>query len=108
MKEEEKKLLGKQIDVGVDSNDNEPISSLFKLKRLRNLKKVKVVLEKVEVREDKLVVEKEDLGGMDDTLTSFMKKLKGPKKDLGSIQKEVSKPQDNHPESSQFPSHLSK
>ncbi|CAK7346267.1 unnamed protein product [Dovyalis caffra] len=85
MEKEEKKLLGKQIEVGVDSDDNEPIGSLFKLKRPRNPKKVKVVLEKVEVREDKLVVEEEDLGGMDDTLASFKKKLKGPKKDWGSV-----------------------
>ncbi|XP_061972112.1 lysine-specific histone demethylase 1 homolog 3-like isoform X2 [Populus nigra] len=83
--EEQKELLGKQIEVGIDSDDNEPIGSLFRLKRPRNPKKVKVVLEKIEVREDKLVTEDEDLGGMDDTLASFKKKLKAPKKGLGSV-----------------------
>ncbi|KAJ6773597.1 hypothetical protein OIU79_017129, partial [Salix purpurea] len=83
--EEQKKLLGKLIEDGIDSDDNEPIGSLFKLKRPRNPKKVKVVLENIEVKEDKLVVEGEDLGGMDDTLASFKKKLKFPKKGLGSV-----------------------
>jgi hypothetical protein len=83
--EEQKEFLGKQIEVGIDSDDNEPIGSLFRLKRPRNPKKVKVVLEKIEVREDKLVTEDEDLGGMDDTLASFKKKLKAPKKGLGSV-----------------------
>uniref|UniRef100_A0A6N2LD61 SWIRM domain-containing protein n=1 Tax=Salix viminalis TaxID=40686 RepID=A0A6N2LD61_SALVM len=83
--EEQKKLLGKLIEDGIDSDDNEPIGSLFKLKRPRNPKKVKVVLENIEVKEDKLVVEGEDLGGMDDTLASFKKKLKTPKKGLGSV-----------------------
>ncbi|KAJ6998756.1 hypothetical protein NC653_014806 [Populus alba x Populus x berolinensis] len=76
--EEQKKLLGKQIEVGIDSDDNEPIGSLFRLKRPRNSKKVKVVLEKIEVREDKLATEDEDLGGMDDTLAT-------PKKGSGSV-----------------------
>ncbi|KAJ6999165.1 hypothetical protein NC653_015103 [Populus alba x Populus x berolinensis] len=70
--EEQKKLLGKQIEVGIDSDDNEPIGSLFRLKRPRNSKKVKVVLEKIEVREDKLATEDEDLGGMDDTLGAML------------------------------------
>ncbi|KAJ6731019.1 FLAVIN MONOAMINE OXIDASE [Salix viminalis] len=81
MEKEEKKFSGKIIEVGIDSDDNEPIGSLFRLKRPRNPRKVKVGLEKVEVREDK----DEDMGGMDDTLASFKKKLKGPKKDLGYV-----------------------
>ncbi|KAJ6708775.1 hypothetical protein OIU74_009981 [Salix koriyanagi] len=81
MEKEEKKFSGKKIEVGIDSDDNEPIGSLFRLKRPRNPRKVKVGLEKVEVREDK----DEDMGGMDDTLASFKKKLKGPKKDLGYV-----------------------
>lgn len=79
------------VGICFDSDDDEPIGSLFKLKRPRNVKKVKSELEsggegdrKVEVKEVKLEVEGEDLGGMDDTLASFRKKLRGPKKDSGS------------------------
>ncbi|KAA8537555.1 hypothetical protein F0562_027163 [Nyssa sinensis] len=81
----------KPNEVGFGSDDDEPIGSLFRLKSRRNIKKVKVGLDgngdkgkEVEVRMKKLVVEDEDLGGMDDTLASFRKKLKGPKKDSGS------------------------
>ncbi|XP_059636705.1 lysine-specific histone demethylase 1 homolog 3 [Cornus florida] len=81
----------KPIEVGFDSDDNEPIGSLLKFKSKRNPKKVKVGLDggsdkgkEIEVGVEKLVVKDEDLGGMDDTLASFKKKLKGPKKDGGS------------------------
>lgn len=84
--EKEVKERSRAIEIGVDSDDNEPIGSLFKLKRPRNPKKVRVVMDKVEAREEKLVAEDdEDFGGMDDTLASFRKKLKGPKKDIGSV-----------------------
>lgn len=93
---EEKKARSKRrlkgVKICVDSGDDEPIGSLFKLRRQRNPKKIKVGLEgsgsegqKVEVRKEKLEVVSEDLGGMDDTLASFRKKLKGPKKDVGSV-----------------------
>ncbi|KDP38595.1 hypothetical protein JCGZ_04520 [Jatropha curcas] len=75
----------KPIEISIHSDDDEPIGSLFKLKRPRNPKKVKVVLDKSQVREEKLVAEDEDSGGMDDTLASFRKRLKGPKKDIGSV-----------------------
>lgn len=87
-KSESKKRL-KTMESGFDSDDDEPIGSLFRLKKPRNPKKVKGTLErekgqKTEDREDKLIVEDGDLGGMEDTLASFRKKLKGPKKDTGS------------------------
>lgn len=72
------------IEVGIDSDDDEPIGSLLKCKRLRNPKKVKLVLEGGGQRGKKLEVEDEDFGGMDDTLASFRKKLKGPKRDAAS------------------------
>ncbi|KAA8528713.1 hypothetical protein F0562_036068 [Nyssa sinensis] len=81
----------KPIEVGFDSDDDEPIGSLFKLKSKRNPKKVKVGLDGngdkgkvVEVKAEKLVIEDVDSGGMGDTLASFRKKLKGPRKDSGS------------------------
>ncbi|OMO75320.1 Amine oxidase [Corchorus olitorius] len=78
------------LEVGLDSDDDEPIGSLLKLKKPKNPKKVKAALEgsaekfqKVEVKPGKTVGEdEEDLGGMNDTLASFRKKLKGPKKDI--------------------------
>ncbi|OAY51110.2 hypothetical protein MANES_05G151700v8 [Manihot esculenta] len=76
------KVRSKPIEIGLDSDDDEPIRSLFKLKRPRNPKKVKVVLDKIEAREEK---KDNDFGGMDDTLASFRKRLKGPKKDIGSV-----------------------
>ncbi|XP_004293193.1 PREDICTED: uncharacterized protein LOC101302430 [Fragaria vesca subsp. vesca] len=61
--------------------DDEPIGSLLK-KRQRNPKKVKPGLEGE--RGKKVEAGEEDLGGLDDTLASFRKKLKGPKKDSGA------------------------
>ena len=98
MDEEEKKSGSKrglkQIEIGFDSDDDEPIGSIFKLRRQANPKKIKLGLDSggkngeklknVEHRAEKLVGENEDLGGMDDTLASFRKKLRGPKKDTGS------------------------
>ncbi|KAJ4835961.1 hypothetical protein Tsubulata_037128 [Turnera subulata] len=78
------KERSKKAEMGVDSDDDEPIGALLKLKRARNPKKVKAV----EAREEKLVAHKEDdegFEGMDDTLASFRKKLKGPKKEVGSV-----------------------
>ncbi|PON51978.1 Histone lysine-specific demethylase [Parasponia andersonii] len=75
------KKRSKQIDVGLDSDDDEPIGSLLKLRKQRNPKKVKPGLERVVLRGKNVEVGDEDLGGMDDTLASFRKKLKGPKKD---------------------------
>ncbi|TKY57656.1 hypothetical protein E2542_SST14708 [Spatholobus suberectus] len=63
-------------EIGFDSGDDEPIGSIFKLKRSKK---------KASCSSD-AVREKEDLGGMDDndTLASFRKRLKGPKRDQGS------------------------
>ncbi|KAK2660660.1 hypothetical protein Ddye_007193 [Dipteronia dyeriana] len=85
----ESKKRSKMVGVGFVSDDDEPIGSLFKLRKRKNAKKVKPELEskrgqKIEVRREELVIEDEDLGGMDDTLASFKKKIKGPKKDIGS------------------------
>ncbi|GAV76337.1 Amino_oxidase domain-containing protein/SWIRM domain-containing protein, partial [Cephalotus follicularis] len=83
--EEKKSKRSKKVEVGFNPDDDEPIGSLFKLKRPRNPKKVvKVGLGGNSDKGEKLAVENEDLGGMDDTLASFRKKLKGPKKDAGS------------------------
>lgn len=86
MDEDEKKSGSKKrsklIEVNHNSDDDEPIGSLLKLKRQRNLKKVKPGLEGE--RGKKVEAGEEDLGGLDDTLASFRKKLKGPKKDYGA------------------------
>lgn len=93
---EDKRKLGSKkrstaIEIGFDSDDDEPLGALFKLKTKRNPKKVKVGLDgggnkgkRVEVKLGKKVVKDEDFGGMNDTLASFKKKLKGPKEKSGS------------------------
>lgn len=77
MDEDEKKSgtkkRSKQIEIGLDSDDDEPIGSLLKLKWPRNPKKVG--------KGKRADVGDEDLGGMDDTLASIWKKLKVSKKD---------------------------
>ncbi|XP_021284101.1 lysine-specific histone demethylase 1 homolog 3 isoform X1 [Herrania umbratica] len=78
------------VEVGFDSDDDEPIGSLLKLRKPKNPKKIKAALEgsvekchKVEVKAHKILGEdEEDLGEMNDTLASFRKKLKCPKKDI--------------------------
>ncbi|KAL0325831.1 UNVERIFIED_CONTAM: Lysine-specific histone demethylase 13 [Sesamum radiatum] len=89
-KEENKmglKRKSKPLGTLVDSDDDEPIGTLLKLKGKRNSKKSKLVADaggnKVKGVE-KMDVEDKELGGMDDTLASFRKKLRGPKKDGGS------------------------
>ncbi|MBA0710997.1 hypothetical protein Golax_010235, partial [Gossypium laxum] len=85
-----KRLKVTAVEVGVDSDDDEPILSLLKLRRPKNPKKDKAGLEgsagkcqKVEVKAGKTVdKDEEDFGGMNDTLASFRKKLKDPKKDI--------------------------
>ncbi|CAA2975763.1 lysine-specific histone demethylase 1 homolog 3 [Olea europaea subsp. europaea] len=76
----------KPVEMAFNSDDDEPILSLLKLKSKRN-KKTKLGWDgcgkKGKVIE-KIVVEEEELGGMGDTLASFRRKLKGPKKDGGS------------------------
>lgn len=94
--EEDKKSSGvkkreKPVELGFDSDDDEPIGTLLKLKKPRKVKKVRLSLEagdekgnKIEVIEAKTVaVEDDSLGGMDDTLASFRRKLKGPKRGSG-------------------------
>lgn len=78
------KKRSKTVEVGVDSDDNEPIGSLFKLRRPRISKNVNSTLENAEASGKKLVDGEEDSGGMDDTLASFRKRLKGPKRNQGS------------------------
>ncbi|KAL5185761.1 Lysine-specific histone demethylase 1 3 [Glycine soja] len=67
-------------EIGFDSDDDEPIGSMFKLKRSKKKGSGGGSSDAAVVRE------KEDLGGMDDndTLASFRKRLKGPKRDQGS------------------------
>ncbi|BFG17699.1 hypothetical protein CerSpe_039730 [Prunus speciosa] len=78
------KRRSKLIEANINSDDDEPIGSLLKLKRQRNPKKVKPRLEGGSERSKKVEDEEEDLGGLDDTLASLRKKLKGPKKDSGA------------------------
>ncbi|KAG8377878.1 hypothetical protein BUALT_Bualt08G0079400 [Buddleja alternifolia] len=89
-KEENKmgvKRKSKLMGTSFDSDDDEPIGILLKLKGKKNSKKSKVVAEgggKKVKGVEKMGVEDEELGGMDDTLANFRKKLRGPKKDGGS------------------------
>ncbi|CAN1127186.1 Lysine-specific histone demethylase 1 homolog 3 [Linum perenne] len=79
-----KKRLKSMMGSGVDSDDDEPIGSLLKMKKPRNPKKGKAVSGKVS-KVGGVVSEDVEFGGMDDTLASLRKKLKGPKKDIGSV-----------------------
>ncbi|KAK6115262.1 hypothetical protein DH2020_007531 [Rehmannia glutinosa] len=89
--DEEKKMglkrKSKQMETSVDSDDDEPIGALLKLKGRRNSKKSKLLADgggnKVN-RVEKVAVEDEEFGGMDDTLANFRKKLRRPKKDVRS------------------------
>ncbi|KAK4351911.1 hypothetical protein RND71_027429 [Anisodus tanguticus] len=86
MGEEENNVkLDKRIEMKFDSGDDEPIGSLLKLKSKKHSKKVKVELSSRKAVVRKTAVKDGDLVGMDDTLASFRKKLKGPKKDSGSV-----------------------
>ncbi|KAG9153304.1 hypothetical protein Leryth_021789 [Lithospermum erythrorhizon] len=77
--------------VGFDSGDDEPIGSFLKLKNMKNLKRVKAGVAGGDKGKgvEKVVGGGEDLDGMDDTLASFRKKLKGPKKDGGGFSGKV-------------------
>ncbi|GMI78551.1 LSD1-like 3 [Hibiscus trionum] len=85
-----KRLKVTAAQVGVESDDDEPILSLLKLRKPKNRKKVKAGLEGSARKCQKGVVkagktvgkDEEDFGGMNDTLASFRKKLKDPKKDI--------------------------
>ncbi|CAO2834604.1 unnamed protein product, partial [Amaranthus hypochondriacus] len=89
-----KKRFKGVVEINLDSDDDEPIGSLFKLKSKKNPKKVKLGSDgergkEVGAKGEIVEVNMEELGGMEDTLASFRKKLKGPKKDggLGSLVK---------------------
>lgn len=91
MDEDENKMglkrKSKHIGSAVDSGDDEPIGTLLKLKGKRNSKRSKVAADgsgkKVKGVEN-MATDDDELGGMNDTLAIFRKKLKGPKKDGGS------------------------
>ncbi|KAK1391655.1 lysine-specific histone demethylase 1-like [Heracleum sosnowskyi] len=79
--------------VGVDSDVDEPIRDMVKMKSKRNSKKRKAGFsgegnggKEIEVGEGMVLNQSEDLGGMGDTdtLASFKKKLKKPKKKSAS------------------------
>lgn len=83
----------KHVETGFDSEDNEPIGSIFKLRKPRGAKKkATFALEgtgggggkNADSIGKNLVAAQEDLGSMDDTLASFRKRLKGPKRGQGS------------------------
>ncbi|PIN23904.1 hypothetical protein CDL12_03361 [Handroanthus impetiginosus] len=85
-KEEDKmglKRNTKPVETLFDSDDDEPIGTLLKLKGKRNSKKSKLAADggKKVKRVEKMAAEDEEFGGMDDTLANFRKKLRGPKKD---------------------------
>ncbi|KAI4321633.1 hypothetical protein MLD38_034994 [Melastoma candidum] len=71
-----------------DSEDDEPIGALLKLKKLQKSKKgVDAVGEKeikFEVGDEKAEAVEGDVGGLDDTLASFRKKLRAPKRERES------------------------
>lgn len=80
----------KALERDFDSGDDEPIGSMFKLKGKKYKTRVELDggRDKVTGVEDvmqKQAVENEDSVGMDDTLASFWKKLKGPRKDGGLV-----------------------
>lgn len=91
MDEDENKMglkrKSKHIGSAVDSGDDEPIGTLLKLKGKRNSKRSKVAADgsgkKVKGVEN-MATDDDELGGMNDTLAIFRRKLKGPKKDGGS------------------------
>ncbi|KAL3640949.1 hypothetical protein CASFOL_015917 [Castilleja foliolosa] len=72
----------------VGSDDDEPLGALLKLKGKRKSKKSKVLVDggrnKIK-RVEKVPVEDDEMVGMDDTLAIFRKKLRGPKKNVGSV-----------------------
>ncbi|KAI4336814.1 hypothetical protein L6164_015294 [Bauhinia variegata] len=81
----------KPVEIGFDSDDDEPIGSVFKLRRPRNSKKLTLAAEGTgdggrdyEANGKKKAPAEGDLGGMDDTLANFRKRLKGPKRDQGT------------------------
>ncbi|KAI4316890.1 hypothetical protein L6164_024823 [Bauhinia variegata] len=85
------KKRSKPAEIGFDSDDDEPIGSVFKLRKPRNSKKHSTAAEGTgdggknsEASRTKMVAAEDDLGSMDDTLASFRKRLKGPKRDQGS------------------------
>lgn len=94
--EEDRKSSGvkkreKPVEIGFDSDDDEPIGTLLKLKGPLKVKKARLGLEtgdekgnKMEATEAKTVaVDDDSFGGLDDTLASFRRKLKGPKRESG-------------------------
>lgn len=82
------KRKSKHVVASVDSGDDEPIGTLLKLKGKRNSKRSKVAADgggkKVKGGVEKMAAVDDELGGMNDTLAIFRKKLRGPKKDSGS------------------------
>ncbi|GMH13939.1 hypothetical protein Nepgr_015780 [Nepenthes gracilis] len=92
MNGEEKRLGPKkrsragEIGLGLHSDDDEPIGTLFKLKNRKSHKRVDLGLDgkkgkRIELRAEKIVVEDADSGEMEDTLASFRKKLKAPNRE---------------------------
>lgn len=70
----------KPIEIQCDSDDDEPIGSLLKFKKPRSAKRSRSGSGSAEARAEDLKVEVADSREMDDTLASFRKKLKGPKR----------------------------
>lgn len=83
------KRRSKQVEVVFDSGDDETIGSFLKLKSKRNTKKNKLGLGSSGVKnsrgDEKSPDDDENLIAMDDTLASFRRKLRAPKKDGGRV-----------------------
>ncbi|KAL3639100.1 hypothetical protein CASFOL_017007 [Castilleja foliolosa] len=89
--DEEKKMILKRklkpIETSVGSDDDEPLGALLKLKGKRTSKKSKVLASGVGNKvkgAKKVLIEDDEMVGMDDTLAIFRKKLRAPKKNVGS------------------------
>ncbi|XP_042036645.1 lysine-specific histone demethylase 1 homolog 3-like isoform X2 [Salvia splendens] len=87
MDEEDNKIVpkrkSKHFGTPVDSGDDEPIGTLLKLKTKRKSKRNRIAADgggQKSGEVEKMVAEDDELGGMDDTLANFRKKLRGPKK----------------------------
>ncbi|KAL6524758.1 hypothetical protein OROMI_030351 [Orobanche minor] len=88
--DEEKKMCLKRkpkcMESLVVSDDDEPIRALLKKKGRRNSKKCMLPSGDNQVKVvEKMAVEDDEFGGMDDTLANFRKKLKAPKKNGSAI-----------------------
>ncbi|CAA0821969.1 Lysine-specific histone demethylase 1 homolog 3 [Striga hermonthica] len=107
--DEEKKMglkrKSKLAEMLVDSDDDEPIGTLLKKKGRKNSKKTKLIadVENQAKGIEQMTPVNDELGGMDDTLAIFRKKLRGPKKNVRSAMAAWNESSSNVVESSGLP-----